>query len=105
MAAQSKRVTRIMQENNLLAIRARKFVFTTDSRHELEVYLNLAARLKLTGPPLRQRPENVRTLRWPRPMDGTVIGTADGVPNPAAPKCDTLLGARPISRRNCGCTR
>jgi putative transposase len=50
LAVNRKRVTRIMREDNLLAIRARKFVLTTDSRHELEVYLNLAARLKVTGP-------------------------------------------------------
>ena len=33
----------------LLAVQPRAFVVTTDSRHELEVYLNLARRMKLTG--------------------------------------------------------
>jgi transposase InsO family protein len=44
-----KRVARLMREDNLLAIRQRRFVITTDSEHDLEVYLNLAARMKLTG--------------------------------------------------------
>jgi transposase InsO family protein len=33
----------------LVAIRQRRFVITTDSQHELEVYLNLAKRMKLTA--------------------------------------------------------
>ena len=44
-----KRVSRLMREDNLLAIQPRAFVVTTDSRHEFEVYLNLASRMKLTG--------------------------------------------------------
>ena len=44
-----KRVARIMREDNLLAVQPRSFVVTTDSNHELEVYLNLARRMKLTG--------------------------------------------------------
>jgi putative transposase len=44
-----KRVARLMREDNLLALPARRFVFTTDSEHDLEVYLNLARRMKLTG--------------------------------------------------------
>jgi transposase InsO family protein len=44
-----KRVQRLMQEDNLLAVRPSAFRVTTDSRHDLEVYLNLAARLKLTA--------------------------------------------------------
>ena len=44
-----KRVARILREDNLLAIQPRAFVVTSDSQHELEVYLNLARRLKLTG--------------------------------------------------------
>jgi transposase InsO family protein len=44
-----KRVVRLMREDNLLAIRYRRFVITTDSKHDLEVYLNLAKRMKLTG--------------------------------------------------------
>lgn len=45
-----KRVARLMGEDNLLAIRGRKFVATTDSNHRLEVYLNLASRMQVTGP-------------------------------------------------------
>jgi transposase InsO family protein len=44
-----KRVLRIMRSDNLLAVRFRKFIVTTDSRHECEVHLNLAARMTLTG--------------------------------------------------------
>jgi putative transposase len=49
MLANHKRVTRIMKEDNLLAVQPRQFVVTTKSDHELEVYLNLARRMKLTG--------------------------------------------------------
>jgi transposase InsO family protein len=41
-----KRVARLMREDNLLAIRKRRFVpLTTDSGHDFEVALNLARRL------------------------------------------------------------
>ena len=49
MAVNHKRVARIMREDNLLAVQPRQFVVTTKSDHKLEVYLNLARRLKLTG--------------------------------------------------------
>jgi putative transposase len=49
MLANHKRVARIMREDNLLAVQPRQFVVTTDSDHELEVYLNLARRMKLNG--------------------------------------------------------
>src|ERR1700676_3694471 len=38
-----------MGEDNLLAVQPRAFVVTTDSKHQFEVYLNLASRMKLTG--------------------------------------------------------
>jgi putative transposase len=44
-----KRVARLMREDNLLAVQPRAFVLTTDSQHELQVYLNLASRMQLTG--------------------------------------------------------
>jgi transposase InsO family protein len=44
-----KRVSRLMREDNLLAVQPRAFVVTTDAKHEFEVYLNLASRMKLTG--------------------------------------------------------
>jgi transposase InsO family protein len=50
MMVNRKRVLRMMQEDNLLAIRTRKFVATTESRHRFEVYLNLAKRMELTAP-------------------------------------------------------
>lgn len=44
-----KRVARLMREDNLLAVQPRAFVATTEAQHDLEVYLNLASRLTLTG--------------------------------------------------------
>ena len=49
MLVNHKRVARLMREDNLLAVQPRAFVVTTDSKHEFEVYLNLAKRMKLTG--------------------------------------------------------
>jgi transposase InsO family protein len=49
MLVNHKRVARLMREDNLLAVQPKSFVVTTDSDHELEVYLNLASRMKLTG--------------------------------------------------------
>jgi len=49
MRVNRKRVLRIMREDNLLAARSQAFVATTDSAHELEVYLNLASRMRLSG--------------------------------------------------------
>ena len=44
-----KRVQRIMREDNLLCLRRRKFVATTDSRHPHPVYPNVAASLEPTA--------------------------------------------------------
>jgi len=44
-----KRVARLMRDDNLLAVQPRAFVGTTDSDHQLEVYLNLASRMTVTG--------------------------------------------------------
>jgi transposase InsO family protein len=49
MMVNHKRVARVMREDNLLAVQPKSFVVTTNSRHALEVYLNLAKRMKLTG--------------------------------------------------------
>ena len=49
MLVNHKRVLRILREDNLLAVQPRAFVVTTDSDHNLEVFLNLASRMKLTG--------------------------------------------------------
>jgi transposase InsO family protein len=49
MIVNHKRVLRMMGEDNLLAIRYRKFILTTDSQHEYKVYVNLAARMRITG--------------------------------------------------------
>lgn len=44
-----KRVRRILREDNLLCLRRRKFVVTTDSNHSRPVYPNLAGEMTLTG--------------------------------------------------------
>ena len=41
-AVNHKRVLRMMREDNLLCVCGRAFVVTTDSRHNLPVYPNLA---------------------------------------------------------------
>ncbi len=38
-----------MAEDNLLCLRKRSFVRTTDSGHDLRVWVNLASRMQLTG--------------------------------------------------------
>jgi putative transposase len=43
-----KLVLRLLREDNLLCLRRMKYVFTTDSRHALPIYPNLARRVKLT---------------------------------------------------------
>jgi putative transposase len=48
-AVNHKRVYRLMREDNLLCLRKRRFVVTTDSDHGLPVYPNLARRMALTG--------------------------------------------------------
>ena len=49
MPVNHKRVARIMREDNLLGMQPARFVVTTNSNHKLEIYLNLASRMKLTG--------------------------------------------------------
>jgi transposase InsO family protein len=44
-----KRVHRILREDNLLCLRRRKFIMTTDSRHGFRVYRNLAGEMQLTN--------------------------------------------------------
>jgi putative transposase len=46
----AKLVHRLMREDNLLCVRKRKFVVTTDSNHTRKVYKNLAPGLILTAP-------------------------------------------------------
>ena len=49
LAVNHKRVGRLMREDNLLALQRRAFVKTTDSEHDCEIYLNLAACVELKG--------------------------------------------------------
>jgi len=44
-----KRVYRLLREDNLLCVRKRKFLVTTDSNHKRRVYPNLAGQMTLTG--------------------------------------------------------
>jgi transposase InsO family protein len=44
-----KRVYRLIREDNLLCVRRRKFVVTTDSNHGRRIYPNLARELVLSG--------------------------------------------------------
>jgi len=47
--ANPKRVYRLMREDNLLCVRKRKFVVTTDSNHQRRIYPNLAPNIVLTA--------------------------------------------------------
>jgi putative transposase len=44
-----KRVLRMMREDNLLCVRRRAFLVTTDSRHQLPIYPNLAREIKASA--------------------------------------------------------
>lgn len=44
-----KRILRLMRVDNLLCVRRRKFILTTDSQHGLPIYPNLTEELVLTG--------------------------------------------------------
>ena len=44
-----KRVLRLMRLDNLLCLRKKAFVCTTDSAHELRIYPNLARDMKVNG--------------------------------------------------------
>ncbi len=44
-----KRVLRLMREDNLLCLRTRRFIHTTNSDHRLPVYPNLVPELAVTG--------------------------------------------------------
>ena len=44
-----KRILRLMRQDNLLCLRHKSFLVTTDSRHALPVYPNLAAKIKPSG--------------------------------------------------------
>jgi putative transposase len=48
-AVNHKRVLRLMRADNLLALRKRRYVWTTDSRHPFAIYPNLVPRLVVNG--------------------------------------------------------
>lgn len=47
--ANHKRVLRLMRQDNLLCLRKRRFISTTDSRHSLSVYPNLVPEVRLSS--------------------------------------------------------
>jgi transposase InsO family protein len=49
MDGESETVYRLLREDNLLCVRRRKFVITTDSTHNRQIYPNLARTMGLTG--------------------------------------------------------
>lgn len=49
-AVNRKRVQRLMREDNLLVLRKRRYVVTTDARHTYAVYPNLAGEIKPSEP-------------------------------------------------------
>jgi transposase InsO family protein len=48
-AVNHKRVLRLMRQDNLLCLRRKSFLRTTDSGHSLPVFANVAATLAVTG--------------------------------------------------------
>jgi len=49
MVVNHKRVLRMMRNDDPLAVRFRQYILTTDSQHDCQVYVNLAARMSVTG--------------------------------------------------------
>ena len=49
LIANHKRVLRLMREDNLLCLRKRRFISTTDSRHAFGIYPNLVPELVISG--------------------------------------------------------
>jgi transposase InsO family protein len=49
LAVNHKRVARLMREDNLLGLQPKAWTRTTDAEHEHPVYLNVAARMNLSG--------------------------------------------------------
>lgn len=49
IAANHKRVLRLMREDNLLCLRKKSFIRTTDSRHSLARYPNIVPQINLTS--------------------------------------------------------
>ena len=49
VTANHKRVLRLLRDDNLLCLRKRGFLSTTDSHHSLTIYVNLVPELTLTS--------------------------------------------------------
>ena len=67
-----KRVLAMMREDNLLCVRRPGFLVTTDSRHNLPVYPNLACGITLTA-----INHGVATITRAAQETGAIAGTAD----------------------------
>jgi hypothetical protein len=61
-----KRVNRLMREDNLLCVRKRKFVVTTDSNHTRRIYPNLVASFVHISFHIRRQSCDGSTLRMER---------------------------------------
>ena len=70
MIINHKRVLPIMREDNLLAIRYRKYILTTNSQHDCAVYVNLAARMTITS-------VDQLWVAWPRSEDELMTLSSD----------------------------
>ena len=55
MVVNHKRVARMMREDNLLAVQPRTFRVTTDSAHDLEVFLNVIGYRVSVERPVQER--------------------------------------------------
>ena len=99
-AINHKRVLRMMREDNLLCVRRRAFVVTTDSRHNLPIYPNLAREIAAHG----DQPALGRRHHLHPPADG--VRVPGGRAGRILPACDRLgaganAGSRAGDRRRC----
>ena len=91
MAVNHKRVARIMQEDHLLALRRRPWVVTTDSGHELRVYVNLARRMELTAPD-QLWVADITYIRLRR--EARMTGRSEQTPVPHRPRGSSAAAAK-----------
>jgi REP element-mobilizing transposase RayT len=83
------RVGRILREDNLLCIRRRKFVRTTDSNHSFRIYPNLAGEMKLTGVDQLWIADIIHVLLLPKVSPSRLLQSLKGA---TARQANLLLG-------------
>src|SRR5262252_9678463 len=89
-AVNHKRVLRMMREDHLLGVRRRRFVVTTDSRHNLPIYPNLAWTMQPTALTSSGWPTSPTRKRFPQAALLVSIGglfsntRSDITPSPAS---------------------